>query len=279
MSVCLRRCTPSIQFLYNLLFGVGEPFFFSQLANATGMEVEYHPNWGLPGAQITFSHRVMEHNVFQAHIDGSWAPITEEFHGDSRHGGGGNGVNVNGGGPGEPRGCRPGHRLSVTLTLQAPSAGAGLSTWEFDRARPGCDNAAVAAAAAAVEARQQREWSRNEARGGGGGGGGGGEAVAPSKPAAEDLEASAAAAAESAAAEAEAYEAAVAPALGCLVKRSERYSRRNNPASLSCRPTCAIRVRANVGDNGVRGCASPDQSRGAVLCLSGSRGEGGSAGM
>lgn len=35
------------------------------LENATGMPVVYDPQWGLPGVQITFSHRVFEYPVFQ----------------------------------------------------------------------------------------------------------------------------------------------------------------------------------------------------------------------
>lgn len=98
------------------------------LANVTGMEVVYDDEWGLPGAQITFSHRVMEYEVFQAHIDGSWSPVVD-------------GLDK----------CVPEHRLSVTLTLQKPSSGAGLDTWLFDRNRPGCDARAIEKASAAVE--------------------------------------------------------------------------------------------------------------------------------
>jgi hypothetical protein len=120
------------------------------LVNATGgMEVVYHPNWGLPGVQITFSHRVMEFNVFQAHIDGSWAPITTEFD------------NWAGGGRG---GCVPAHRLSVTLTLQKPSSGSGLDLWVFDRAKPGCGDAIVRDAAMALRRSDDRQnRARHEA--------------------------------------------------------------------------------------------------------------------
>ena len=110
------------------------------LANATGMEVVYHPNWGLPGAQITFSHRVMEFNVFQAHIDGSYAPITNEFRGAGAEG------------------CVPNHRLSVTLALQMPSSGGGLDLWVFDRSLPGCNTSTVRVANDVVQRRQQRRW-------------------------------------------------------------------------------------------------------------------------
>lgn len=109
------------------------------VANATGMEVVFDENWGLPGAQITFSHRVMEYEVFQAHIDGSWSPIVQGL-----------------------TECVPQHRLSVTLTLQTPSSGAGLDLWVFDRTKPGCTDQVLQQASTTVQAwnwkkRQQLE--------------------------------------------------------------------------------------------------------------------------
>ena len=107
------------------------------VANVTGMEVVYNDKWGLPGAQITFSHRVMEYEVFQAHIDGSWSPIVLDL-----------------------EKCVPDHRLSVTLTLQKPSSGAGLDTWLYDRNKPGCNAQAIEKASLAVE-----EWSSHSGNG------------------------------------------------------------------------------------------------------------------
>jgi hypothetical protein len=104
------------------------------VANATGMEVVYDVHWGLPGVQITFSHRIMEFEVFQAHIDGSWAPIKENF-----------------------TDCVPGHRLSVTLTLQSPSSGAGLDLWSFDRSKPECTDDTLRQASAQIQA-----WERSD---------------------------------------------------------------------------------------------------------------------
>ena len=186
------------------------------VSNATGgMEVAYHPNWGLPGAQITFSHRVMEHNVFQAHIDGSWAPITEEFRGAG--------------------GCVPLHRLSVTLTLQTPATGGGLDLWVFDRTRPGCNDGAVRAAAQAVRRRDHRKWQaqlRQQEQGQHGqqGSHAAGSSSSRSRSSAQRSgpgEAEAQKAAEMAAAKEAAEEAADVAALGgvlrCVEKRREAY--------------------------------------------------------
>jgi hypothetical protein len=74
--------------------------FRKAISEEIGMPVKFHPHWGLPGVHVTFSHKSMEFNIFQAHIDGTYSPIINEF----------------GHKPGKQ--CVPFHRLSITLTLQ-----------------------------------------------------------------------------------------------------------------------------------------------------------------
>ncbi len=71
------------------------------VAAATGQKVVFDPDWGLPGAQVTFSHAVFGFPVFQLHVDGDWAPLVNAFTGAAA--------------------CVPHHRLSVTLALQVHS--------------------------------------------------------------------------------------------------------------------------------------------------------------
>ena len=86
------------------------------LQEVTGQRVEYDANWGVPGFQITLSHRVFEWHVFQAHIDGAWSPLLRDL---------------------QARGetCAPSARLSFTVPLQMPRNGGGLEYYLHDEAK------------------------------------------------------------------------------------------------------------------------------------------------
>jgi len=131
----------------------------SALEDVTGMPVRFHERWGLPGFQITYSHAVFAQSVFQAHIDGSFSPIMEEF--GSGHVPGPSGVGRRGG----EGGCVPHHRLSVTLSLQSPSSGAGLDQYSF-RTHNNSTGANTGS--------HSDDGSADDGSGGGGSGGGGG---------------------------------------------------------------------------------------------------------